>query len=82
MSDDIVPIPLPPEPPRDRIIEAVDANGAVSESWIYSREAFSWIDTASGEPWHWEDIPWSIYSFARHTGVMRTLRHVPAEDGA
>lgn len=77
-----VPIPLPPEPPRDRVIEAVDADGNVVERWAW-RE-FSWRrETQPGGQatqfvigaHTWGDV------MAMADRESWSLRHVPAEGG-
>ena len=70
---DVVSIPLPPEPPRDRVIEAVDKDGTVRARWAYGKRGWTWDD---GSGW------WafgSITDYARERGL--SLQHVPAEAG-
>lgn len=60
-------IDLPPEPPRDRVIEARDADGKVKVEWKWDGEA--WL----GFAWH------DVVMRAMRAGW--SLRSVPAEGG-
>lgn len=67
-------IHLPPEPPRDRVIEARDADGELVKRWTHRAKAF-WQENDGAEPQAWTCIvwqavrePWSLWS-------------VPAEGG-
>lgn len=67
------PIPLPPEPPRDRWIEAVDAEGTVHDRWKWRKDC--WVAEDGGFTEEWKDV----VSLAISDG--RSLRSVPAKDG-
>jgi hypothetical protein len=63
-------IHLPPEPPRDRVIEARDEKGRVVERWDFS-VGFWW---AHGHAYRWSDL-------VRHIEPKWSLWSVPAEGG-
>lgn len=70
-----VPIPLPPEPPRDRVIEALDADGTVVERW--TSDGLFWVGSGPHKfagDWLFDDV--LAYARVRN----RTLRHAPAEE--
>lgn len=67
-----VPIFLPPEPPRDRRIEAVDAGGEVWERWEWN--GTYWVDQY-GVLDQWKSV---VSAALANTW---SLRHVPAEGG-
>lgn len=69
---DSVPIPLPPEPPHDRRIEALDADGQVVDR--YEWDGDRWFECEIAERHSW----WSVVAGAMYMGF--TLRHVPAEE--
>lgn len=75
-----VPIPLPPEPPHDRVIEAVDADGQVRWSWVGNQGGNRWRCTQTGDLEHFEDIVYDVQSWSRYGPFDLTLRHVPAEE--
>lgn len=70
------PIPLPPEPPRDRVVEAVDGDGKFVELW--GNDGTLWV--CGG---HYFE-PCERFDWPRVVGaVMRegwSLRSVPAEE--
>lgn len=68
---DQVDIPLPPEPPRDRVIEAFYPSGARARRWRYSTVHECWM-TDHDVFTNWPDI---LYDAA---DCDLTLRHVPA----
>jgi hypothetical protein len=67
------PVSLPPEPPRDRVIEAVDAEGAVVFRWKWGLDGDDWV--SEGPDGMWPEI--LIAAIARRW----SLRSVPAEGG-
>lgn len=72
--DGPIPIPLPPEPPRDRAIEAVDADGKVMERCKWNGTAW---DDQRAPSWRYD---WGeLVGVAIHEGW--SLRHVAAEGG-
>lgn len=74
-------IPLPPEPPRDRVIEAVTPHGEVRRSWERYPTGNPWRDQQTGDLVHFEDIVYEVQSLSRFGPVDLSLRHVPAEGG-
>lgn len=73
----VVPILLPPEPPHDRVIEAVSQDGTVVERWAWDGQY--WVEAEVGDRAPW--APW--WSIA--AGAMRQkwdLRHVAAEEAS
>lgn len=73
---DQVDIPLPPEPPQDRVIEAVDADGVVKVRLRWDGSSWRCLGPhmfVSLEHWH------DMIGLAYLLGC--TLRHVPAENG-
>lgn len=76
-----VPIPLPPEPPRDRVVEAVDQDGKVVEQWRWDGELWWCNDVEEGfDASSWDEIVRRAVRW-RAMGNGRTLRHVAAESG-
>lgn len=67
--DDAVEIELPLEPPRNRIVEAVD-DDRVRNSYAYDEECGEWQDRYS-----FHLLWFEIVADALNSG--RTLRHVP-----
>lgn len=77
---DVVLIPLPPEPPHDRVIEAVDQDGTVTERWEWSETPRTGYWRGCGPSGFTGNWPWDeIGAFAFR--MNRSLRHVPAESG-
>lgn len=75
-----VPIPLPPEPPRDRVVEAVDQDGTVVERWRWNGEWWCYDVEEGFGAISWDEI---VRRAARWKamGMGWTLRHVAAESG-
>ena len=70
------PIPLPPEPPRDRRIEAVDAEGKVTMCWMWDGSDWHLRGWASAwNPWRWAQIAALTYE------AGWDLRSVPTKRG-
>lgn len=67
-----VPIVLPPEPPRDRVVEAVDQDGEVVELW--TRVSGWWRDSG-------DDLHRWVYVVHEAMANGWSLRHVAAESG-
>lgn len=74
-------IHLPPEPPKDRVIEARDAHGCLLRSWAYDRDASRWICSLTGEDYDWALIAYEVQDSRKYETGMRSLWSVPTESG-
>lgn len=72
---DPVPIPLSPEPPRDRVVEAVHQSGSVISRWAWDEEVESWSMFGYKGTAHWSQL------VSGAIAVGFSLRHVAAESG-